>query len=235
MIPARIGSERLKYKNLRILAGKPVIQYAIDAAKDSKIFNDIFINSDAEIFREIAYKNNVKFYLRPKHLGSSNTQSDDVVLDFLMNNKTDLLVWVNPIAPLQTGVEIRNATNYMINKKFDTLITTKKEFFHSLLNNNPINFNFKEKFAKTQDLPPIESLVYSLMMWKSGSFISSYQKDGYAMLNGDVGFFEVDKKSTVKLNFEDDLRFCEALLKINNSNEIKYDPILQKYLNSNVE
>ena len=55
MIPARIGSERLKYKNLRLLAGKR-INYAIDAAKASKVFDDIFINSDEVIFDEIAKK-----------------------------------------------------------------------------------------------------------------------------------------------------------------------------------
>ena len=131
MIPARIGSERLKYKNLRILGGKPVINYAVEAAKNANIFDKIIINSDEIIFSEIAKKNNIDFYLRPKKLGSSSTQSDEVVFDFLSNNKTDLLVWVNPIAPLQTGVEIKNAINFLIKHKFDTVITSKKEYFHS--------------------------------------------------------------------------------------------------------
>ena len=38
MIPARIGSERLKKKNLALLNKKPLIYYAINAAKKSKIF-----------------------------------------------------------------------------------------------------------------------------------------------------------------------------------------------------
>jgi CMP-N-acetylneuraminic acid synthetase len=232
MIPARIGSERLKYKNLRILAGKPVICYAIEAAKNANIFDKIIINSDENIFSEIAKQNNVDFYLRSKKLGSSNTQSDEVVFDFLSNNKTDLLVWVNPIAPLQTGVEIKNAINFLIKHKFDTVITSKKEYFHSLYENTPINFKIKEKFAKTQDLKPIQSLVYSLMMWNSKSFIKNYNSKGFGMLSGNVGFFEVDKKSTVKLNYEEDLEFCEAFLKINQTHEIKYHPILEKYLNS---
>lgn len=117
MIPARIGSERLKYKNLRILAGKPVIYYAIEAAKTANIFENIFVNSDEEIFSDIANKYNVEFYLRPKKLGSSSTQSDEVVFDFLSNNRADVLVWVNPIAPLQTGFEIKKAVDFMINNK----------------------------------------------------------------------------------------------------------------------
>ena len=45
MIPARIGSQRLKYKNLALINNKPMIYYAIKAAKKSQCFDKIFINS----------------------------------------------------------------------------------------------------------------------------------------------------------------------------------------------
>jgi len=233
MIPARIGSERLKFKNLRLLAGKPVISYAIEAAKKAQIFDQIIVNSDELIFKEIAKRYNVDFYLRPKELGSSTTQSDEVVFDFLTNNMSDIIVWVNPIAPLQSGNEIIKAVNFMINNKLDTVITSKKESFHSLCDDVPLNFKIDEKFAKTQDLKPIQSLVYSLMMWNSKSFLKSYKSKGYGMLSGNVGFFEVDKKSTIKLNFEEDLEFCEAFLKVGKNTLEKYDTLLDEYLRFN--
>ena len=65
-----------------------------------------FINSDDKILKN-SVKNDVNFYLRNKKFGSSNTKSDDVVYDFLKNNKCDILVWVNPIAPLQKPEEIK--------------------------------------------------------------------------------------------------------------------------------
>ena len=68
MIPARIGSERLKFKNLALLKNKPLIYYAINAAKKSKLFSKIVLNSDDEIFRKIAIRYNIGFYLRPKKL-----------------------------------------------------------------------------------------------------------------------------------------------------------------------
>ena len=83
MIPARIGSTRLKMKNLALINGKPMIYYAIQAAKDSNIFDKIIINSDSEIFSEIAERYGVEFYLRPKRLGGSEIKSDDVVFDFI--------------------------------------------------------------------------------------------------------------------------------------------------------
>ena len=50
MIPARMGSQRLKLKNLALLNVKPLIYYAIESAKVSKIFDKIFINSDDNLF-----------------------------------------------------------------------------------------------------------------------------------------------------------------------------------------
>ena len=42
MIPARLGSTRVKNKNLRLINGKPLIQYIIDSAKKSKYLDEIY-------------------------------------------------------------------------------------------------------------------------------------------------------------------------------------------------
>ena len=49
MIPDRLGSKWVKNKNLRLINGKPLIQYIIDSAKKSKYLKEIYINSDASI------------------------------------------------------------------------------------------------------------------------------------------------------------------------------------------
>ena len=54
MIPARLGSKRVPKKNLRLILGKPLIAYIIEAAKASNAFDEIYINSEADIFGEIA-------------------------------------------------------------------------------------------------------------------------------------------------------------------------------------
>ena len=101
--------------------------------------------------------------------------------------------------------------------------------------NKPLNFSLNEKFAKTQDLKPTISLVYSLMMWKSKTFLKQYTSKGYGMLSGNLGLFEVDPKSTIKLNYEEDLQLCEAILNISNVQSKKYDKLLKKYINKNEE
>ena len=52
MIPARLGSTRVKNKNLRFLDDKPLIQHIVDAAKGSELLDSIYINSESNIFEE---------------------------------------------------------------------------------------------------------------------------------------------------------------------------------------
>ena len=60
-IPARIGSKRIKKKNLRYLNGKPMICYAIDAAKNSKLLDEVYVNSDSEVLGRLAKDNSINF------------------------------------------------------------------------------------------------------------------------------------------------------------------------------
>ena len=223
MIPARIGSQRLKKKNLALVNKKPLIEYVIQSAKKSNIFDQIYINSDSQVFKKIALKNKVNFYLRGKKFGSTNTKSDDVVYDFLKNNKCDIVVWVNPIAPLQEPIEIKRVVNFFMKKKLNSLITTNKLKNHAIYKNKPLNYKINERFKKTQNLEPIELMVYSVMMWRSNTFIKSYEKNKKAILHGKVGYYPVSKFSGIIVKDKIDLEIVSTILKVlKKKNIIKY-------------
>ena len=78
MIPVRLGSKRVKNKNLRLLGNKPLVAYVIEAAKKANIFDEIYLNSESEIFQEIADQYNIKFY---------KTGIDHGTITALINNK----------------------------------------------------------------------------------------------------------------------------------------------------
>jgi len=227
MIPARIGSTRLKMKNLALINGKPMISYAIQAAKDTNIFDKIIINSDSEIFKKIADRYGVEFYLRPKELGDSEIKSDDVVLDFIKNYNSDIIVWVNSISPLQTSNDIKKTVQYFIENKCNSLITVVERQAHCIYKQQPLNFDVEGKFEQTQDLIPLQEMVYSIMMWKTSSFAQSMKKDGSAILHGKVSYYPINKLRSVIVKNQDDLLIVDSIMKINNSdyNNIKYDKI----------
>lgn len=222
MIPARIGSERLKRKNLILINKKPIISYVIEIAKKTKKFKNIYLNSDHIIFEKIAKKNKVNFYLRDKEFATSNTKSDFVVYDFIKNIDCKYIVWLNPIAPLQNEIEVRNIIDYFIKNKLNSLITIYPKKVHSLFKNKPLNFSLNKEFSKTQDLIPINEMVYSVMMWNSKSFIKHMKKNNFAMLHGKVGYYPVEYKSSILLKNIDDFKVIEAYLTNRENNKIKY-------------
>tara|TARA_B100000686_G_C16786186_1_gene975414 strand:+ start:2700 stop:3419 length:720 start_codon:yes stop_codon:yes gene_type:complete len=232
IIPARIGSKRLKYKNLAILNGKPLIYYAIKAAKKSKIFNNIFINSDDIIFKKIAIKYNVGFYLRPKKLGSSKAKTDAVVYDFIKKHPdTKILVWVNPIAPLQTSEEIVSCYKFFIKKNIDSLITTTQHSLHGIMSNKPINFKFNKLFEKTQDLKKIELFLYSLFIWKCKTFLKSYKKNKIGVMCGKFSTYPINKSHAIIIKDINDLILANYIMRTKNYNKyykLKYDKLLKE-------
>jgi len=226
MIPARMGSERLKMKNLALLNGQPLISYVIEAAKSSGIFDQIVLNSDGPVFQAVAQRYGVDCYIRPVELGSSDTKSDDVVFDFMQKYPSDIVAWVNPISPLQTGEEVRSVIEYFIEQELDSLITVGNQQVHCVYQGEPINFRVGEIFAKTQDLTPVQPFVYSVMMWRSQPFMETFRRQGYALMCGKLGYFPVSKNSSVIIKTDEDLIIAENILKATAQGtdyEIQYD------------
>ena len=212
MIPARMGSNRLKMKNLALINKKPMISYAIEAAKASGVFNQISINSESDKFENISKEYDINFYRRSVELSSSTTKSDDVIYDFMKNTSGDITVWVNSTSPLQTGEEIKDITHYFIKNHLDTLITIRNEQVHCVFDGKPLNFNVEEEFAQTQDLKTVGRFVYSIMMWKNEIFMKKYEEKGHALFCGKVGYYPVSKETSLIVKFEEDLSLIEAII-----------------------
>ena len=73
-VPARAGSERVPHKNIRPLAGHPLIAYAIETARSSGCFDRIVVSTDSDEIAEVArwYGADVPF-LRPPEYATSTS------------------------------------------------------------------------------------------------------------------------------------------------------------------
>ncbi len=91
IIPARGGSKRIPKKNIKVFRGRPVISYAIDAAKKSQLFDKIVVSTDDERISQTAQKYGAEVpFIRPKSLSDDKTSSVDVIkhcLKHLNQNK----------------------------------------------------------------------------------------------------------------------------------------------------
>ena len=115
MIPARLGSKRVPKKNIRLLNNKPLISYVIEAAKEADCFDEIYVNSESELLKELSDNHGIKFYKRSEYLASDKVTNDHFADDFLRNVECDYLVQILPTSPFITPIEIQNFVNKIRN------------------------------------------------------------------------------------------------------------------------
>ncbi len=215
MIPARLGSQRVKNKNLRFLGNKPLINHIIDTAKSVKYFNQIYINSESKKFEKIANKENILFYKRKKSLASNKALNDDFSLDFLNNIECDLLIQLLPTGPFLKSKTVNRFIEHMIDNNLDTLISTKDVRIECIYKKKPINFNSKKKTPPSQDLEPIKAYACCIMGWKSKKFITNMKKFqcAYHGPSGKTNFFDISEIESFDIDYEEDFQIAEAILK----------------------
>jgi CMP-N-acetylneuraminic acid synthetase/quercetin dioxygenase-like cupin family protein len=231
MIPARAGSKRVPKKNIRLINGKPLIQYIIEATLNSRVFSEVYVNTDDDIIKQFVKNNfpSVKIYERPKELASDSATNDDFAFDFLSNIECDSLVQLLATSPFVTPGQILNFVNFFENKKCDTLISVKRNQIESVYEGKAINFNANLHTLPSQRLTPVFTYACSLMQWDSKVFKSNYLKD-LGAYHGGIGvtnFYEMDGYSTIDIDNEDDFLLAEIIAK-KIENNIKDEP---KYLN----
>ena len=127
IIPAKLDSTRLKNKNIREINGKPMVEYSIDYAKQSKYNPDIIISSENDILEEIANKNNIRFVRRSKEM-CGDTEVVDVYIDLLNNidEKYDIIVCLQPDNP-DREKSLDYCLDYMIKNNYDDIITVDSD------------------------------------------------------------------------------------------------------------
>jgi N-acylneuraminate cytidylyltransferase len=120
LIPARSGSVRVPHKNIRPLAGHPLLAYTIAAAKDSEVFDSIIVSTDSADYARIArhYGAEVPFLRAPDIAGATSPDVDWVLhaLESLAaNGKTyDAFSILRPTSPFRKPETIRRAWRMFI-------------------------------------------------------------------------------------------------------------------------
>lgn len=117
IIPARAGSKGLAQKNILPLAGKPMIEWSIQAALESQYLDKVIVSTDGEEIANIAKKAKAHVpMLRPCDLASDEASSIDVILHALehmtQGEEFDYFLVLQPTSPLRTSVHIDKAIDY---------------------------------------------------------------------------------------------------------------------------
>ena len=161
IIPARGGSKGIPRKNIKLLAGKPLIAYSIEAAIKSEFVNRVIVSTDDDEIEQISIKYGAEVIIRPKKLAEDDSPTIDGIIHALnILEKTgylpDIVVLLQPTSPLRTQDDVDNAIIYYLKNKdkYDSLISIC-EFDHSpywslKVDNGNLKPNFGEEYFNTK-------------------------------------------------------------------------------------
>ena len=111
LIPARAGSERLKGKNTRPFAGRPLIDWTLDAALGSGLLETVAVTTDDPSVAALASARGVEAVDRPAELAGADASIYDAIAHAfgVVGHDWDYLVLLQPTSPLRTAVDIDGA------------------------------------------------------------------------------------------------------------------------------
>ena len=150
--PARGGSKRIKNKNIKLFNGKPIISYPIEIAKNSKLFDALFLSTDSKKIKEVCEKLGVTApFIRPKNISDDFSTLDDVILHFVnwldnSENKYDYMCCILSTNPFLSEKYLKQGYSDLI--KFGaTTVMSVAEFSYPILRSLKVNKkNMLEKF-----------------------------------------------------------------------------------------
>lgn len=219
IITARSGSKGLKNKNVKILKGKPLIAYSIEAALNSKIFDSVMVSTDSEEYAKISlqYGAEVPFF-RSAKLSSDYADSWDVILEVLayyykVGEKFDTICLLQPTSPLRSDLDIQKGYKLLDETQGDCVISVC-EMDHSPLWSNtlPINLSMKnfidnELGDKPRQELPVYYRINGALYIKKIRYcdnIKLLDKDSYALI--------MEKNHSIDIDTDLDFKLAEVLM-----------------------
>jgi CMP-N,N'-diacetyllegionaminic acid synthase len=130
IVPARGDSKGNLRKNLRLLLGRPLISYTLDAALASEAMHRLVVSTDDPEIAAVAEDHGVEVpFIRPPELARDETPQIDVVLhalEALEKSETfryDVVVLLQPTAPLRNAEDIRSSVRMLLETGGDSVVS----------------------------------------------------------------------------------------------------------------
>ena len=206
LIPARKGSKGIPNKNLISLCGKPLISYAIQASKKSKV-DETWVSSDSEEILKVSENLGAKTIKRPLKFSNDNASSESALIHFAENVNFDILVFIQCTSPLVKAKDINQGLKKI--QKFDSIVSVSETHQMFWDDNGPLyDINNRER-RQDSNRKYIET----------GSFFITSKKNLLKYknrLSGNIGFVEIPKYRSFDIDCYDDIKIVEAIMKSKN-------------------
>ena len=221
IVPARSGSKRLPGKNIKVLSGKPLIQWSIESALEIDEISHVMVSTDCQYIADIALGCGAEVpFLRPKELAMDTSSSFAVIkhaLDYYKGQGEvfDYILLLQPTSPIRNKKHNEQAIELLKVKGADAVVSVCK-CEHSPLWSNILPEDMSMEYfirdtikdSRSQELPQSYRLNGAIYLAK----VSRFYEEGTLFLSSNIYAYLMDNMSSVDIDHELDFLFAEMIL-----------------------
>ncbi len=212
-IPVRGGSKSIPLKNIKILAGMPLVYWTANAANEAICIDKVIIATDSEKIKETVKELNlskVEIFDRDKQNAQDTSSTESVMLEYIRYanlNPEDCFFLIQATSPLLKAKHIDAMYQKFISEEADSALSCvrNKRFFWSE-DGKSLNYDYKSR-PRRQDFN-------GCMMENGACYINSVKnilKDKNR-LSGKISVYEMPEYTAVEIDESDDFLLVEKLM-----------------------
>ncbi len=208
LVPLRGGSKGIPKKNIKILAGKPLCAWVLDAVCKSGVFDKVYVSTDSEEIAGVVNSLNlpVEVIDRPEHLATDEATTDDVMLQVIEQYPCETIAIFQATSPQTTVADIKGAWE-KFNTGYDSLFSAYRvKLFLWSDDGEPLNHDPRHQRLRRQDAKG--TLAENGAFYIAKSEIVKKYKNRYG---GKIGYYEIS--SGVDIDTLDDWDIAEREIK----------------------
>lgn len=220
IIPARSGSKGIPGKNIKQIAGKPLIAWTIEQALNATEIDRVIVTTDSQDIADISISYGAEVpFLRPQSISNDTATTESAMLHCLdwLNKyeqyKPDTTVLLQATSPLRENNAIDDAIHEFYSGQYDSLLSVS-EFWHFLWTKNSIahaEYDYKNR-PRRQDISQ-KSIRYK----ENGSiYISNTEKfivESNRLCGSNIGLFIMPEEHSYEIDTHTDWLIVEAILR----------------------
>ncbi|MXQ12898.1 cytidylyltransferase domain-containing protein [Microvirga makkahensis] len=222
LITARGGSKRLPGKNVKLLAGRPLIAWSVLAALEAKNIRRVIVSTDDPQIAEAARLAGAEIpFMRPAELSGDMSSHYDVVahaIDWLERDEgrlPDYLCLLQPTSPLRRPEDIDGTIDLVVQSagQADTAIAVSQVSVHPRLMYNLRQGRAQsylppaQGYVRTQDLEPVFYVNGAVYVLRPYTF-----RQRSTLLSSEPAAYVMDHRRAVDIDDADDFEFAEFLM-----------------------